>query len=157
MFLASDWATAITGVNLPVDVGRRPIRDESGDHSLRNWAHDPAKPLTLKLARAVFGEPNASWSRAHAAKMLDLSLRDLSAWMLREGAALASLVCEQRLMRASMEVSQGKGQHGRYGFVSRERHDTAFFERFYVCVEQAAVIGRVGTVSWSGDLVLEPG
>lgn len=87
----------------------------------------------------------------------DLSLRDLSAWMLREGAALTNLICEQRLMRALIEVSQGKGQKARHGFVSRERRDTAFFERFGVCVEQAAVIGRVGTVSWSGDLVLEPG
>ncbi|MFS8978977.1 hypothetical protein PO002_31560 [Cupriavidus necator] len=143
-------------IHFDVMASRRPIRDESGDHSRRNWTHDPAKPLTLKLARTVFGEPNAPWSRAHAARMLDLSLRDLSAWMLREGAALTNLVCEQRLMRALIEVSQGRGQHGRYGFVSRERRDTAFFERFGVCVEQVAVIGRVGTLSWSGNPV-DPG
>lgn len=148
---------ASDAIHFDVMASRRPLREETGDHPPRNWAHDPAKPLTLKLARAVFGEPNAPWSRAHAARMLNLSLQDLSAWMLREGAALTSLVCEQRLMRALIEVSQGKGQHGRYGFVSRERRDTAFFERFGVCVKQAAVIGRVGTVTWSGDLVLEPG
>ena len=125
--------------------------EEAADHPLRRWADDPAKPLTLKLARAVFGEPNAPWSRAHAAQMLNLSLRELSAWMLREGAALTNLVCEQRLMRAFIEVSQGKGRQGRHGFVSRERRDTAFFDHFGIGVEQVAVIGRTGMVSWSGN------
>lgn len=125
--------------------------DEAADHPPRRWGDDPVKPLTLKLARAVFGEPNAPWSRAHAAGMLNLSLRELSAWMLREGAALTKLVCEQRLMRALMEVSQGKGRHAKYGFVSRERRDTAFFDRFGVGVKQVAAIGRTGIVSWSGN------
>lgn len=144
---------ASDAIHFAVIASRSLLGDEIADHPPPNWAEDPAKPLTLKLARAVVGEPNAPWSRAHAAGMLDLSLRDLSAWRLREGAALTNLVCEQRLMRALIEISQGKGQHGRFGFVSRERRDTAFFERFGVCVEQVAVIGRVGTVSWSGNPV----
>lgn len=62
---------ASDAIHFDVMASRRPIREESGDHSPRNWADDPAKPLTLKLARAVFGEPNAPWSRAHAAGILE--------------------------------------------------------------------------------------
>lgn len=114
------------------------------------WTDEPARPLTLQISRAVFLDPDAPWSRAYAAAMLDLSIRDLSAQVLREGAALTNLVCEQRLMRALFDVSHGRGMRATYGFASRERRDAAFFDRFGVCLEQFAIIGRAGIVSWSG-------
>lgn len=60
------------------------------------------------------------------------------------------LVCEQRLMRTLFDASHGKGMRATHGFASRERRDTAFFDRFGVCVEQLAIIGRSGMVRWSG-------
>ncbi len=114
------------------------------------WTDEPTRPLTVQIAQAVFAQPDAPWSRAHAAALLDLSMRDLSARMLMEGAALMPLVCEQRLMRTLFDASHGKGMRATHGFASRERRDTAFFDRFGVCVEQLAIIGRSGMVRWSG-------
>ncbi|MBB3014056.1 hypothetical protein [Cupriavidus alkaliphilus] len=114
------------------------------------WTDEVARPLTLQISKAVFATPDAPWSRAYAAAMLDLSPRELSARMLKEGGALTDLICEQRLMRVFFELSHARGKRAKHGFASRERRDTAFFDRFGVCVEQLAMIGHTGRVSWSG-------
>lgn len=56
--LSHSLIAASDAIHFDVMASRCSLGDESGDHSPRNWADDPAKPLTLKLARAVFGEPN---------------------------------------------------------------------------------------------------
>ncbi|SPA10387.1 conserved hypothetical protein [Cupriavidus taiwanensis] len=94
-------------------------------YSYRGYGH-AAHPQT---GAGYFEEPNAPCGRAYAASSFSRSPRDLSAWMLREGVALTNLICEQRLMRAMFDVSQGK-QHGRYGFACRERRNTVFYDRF---------------------------
>ncbi|WP_150124156.1 hypothetical protein [Cupriavidus nantongensis] len=110
------------------------------------------RPLTLKIAMAVFSEPDAAWSRAYAAAMFGISKSMLSARMLYEGSALTHIICEQRLMRTLVDVAQGKPHRARYGFPSVERRDSAFFDRFELGIEDLNFIARVGRFSLSKQL-----
>lgn len=111
----------------------------------------PCEPgaLTLRIARAAFASPDASWSRAHAAAEMGMSVRELSARLLREGGALTDIVMEQRLMRALLELAHG-ARVPCTGFSSRERLHTAFYDRFGVSADRMAAMHWRCALSWSG-------
>jgi hypothetical protein len=111
----------------------------------------PREPglLTLRIARAVFASPDAIWSRAHAAAAMGLSVRELSARLLRENGALTDIVMEQRLMRVLLERAHGEGGLSA-GFSSRDRLQSAFYDRFGMSADRLAAMRWRCALSWSG-------
>jgi len=150
--MEAGWTGSMTGgnaIHLALGTMKSARRDAAESPAVAVWVVPPARPLTLEVAKAVFSRPEAPWSRAHTAALLNISPGALSARMLREGVALTDLVCEQRLMRVLYEISHGKQMRATFGFASRERRDTAFFDRFGMCLDQFAAMNRAGIVSWS--------
>lgn len=119
---------------------------------LFQWSQHTVGPMTLQLARAVFAEPDAPWSRPHAATAWNLSAQRISAQMLREGSSLSEVIREQRLMRALLAISQVdscRGASNAFGFSSMERLHTAFFDRFGTCARQLWALRWHCALSWS--------
>jgi AraC-like DNA-binding protein len=126
---------------------------EGNAQPLFQWSRHTVGPLTLQLARAVFAEPDAPWSRPHAAAAWNLSEQRISAQMLREGSSLSEVIREQRLMRALLAIAQAdsyRSVSNAFGFSSLERLYAAFFDRFGTCAEQLCALRWHCAMSWSG-------
>ncbi len=125
-----------------------------GQADTQRWSDDSSRPITLRVARAVFAEPGAPWSRPHAAGALKMSAQWLSAQMLREGSALMEIVREQRLMRVLVDMAcndrVGMQSGPTYGFCSLEQLQSAFFDRFGISLDRYAAEQRHCALTWSG-------
>lgn len=125
-----------------------------GEADAKRWSGDSGGRITLHVARAVFAEPGAPWSRPHAASVLKMSVQSLSAQMLREGTALMEIVREQRLMRVLVDMAGNDraGIHAgpTYGFCSREQLQSAFFDHFGLSLDRYAAEQRHCALTWSG-------
>lgn len=113
------------------------------------WLPREPGPLTLRIARAVFVSPDASWSRAHAAAAMGMSVRELSARLLCENGALTDIVMEQQLMRVLLGRMHAEGGLSA-GLSSGDRLRSAFYDRFGMSADCLAALRWRCALSWSG-------
>ncbi len=129
-------------------------KSASGQADVDGWSCDTDGHIKLRVARAVFADPDAAWSRNHAAGVLKIPVRSLSSKMLQEGAALMEIVREQRLMRALVDMIHNERarmhEKSSYGFCSLEQLQSEFYDRFGISLDRNAAERRHCAITWSG-------
>ncbi|CAG2160724.1 hypothetical protein LMG26411_07706 [Cupriavidus numazuensis] len=99
------------------------------------------KPLTMKLAAAVFGAPHLEWRLASAATLTSVfEGQNIARTLLQEGECFRQIVLMQRLMRFLFDLS-ARGTGGpastEYGFTDRCSLENATHDQF--CISPASL------------------
>ena len=101
---------------------------------------DARKPMGLALARHVFRDPAARWSRDLLSPLVGMEPLAISRALFREGESFPHLVREQRLMRVFAGLGSGQvldvGFAAGYGFSEVRQLDGQFSVQFDARLEQ---------------------
>lgn len=143
------------------------IEDAEGGHrmhlhidqalaSASRTACDLQTRLAIRISRAAFRDPGASWTLDYASHLMAMTKQQFAKQLFREGSALTQIVREQRLMRALLAVLNAPpGQlHIRTlaahsGFAPHTRFGMMFSQHFGCSAGQLAQRAWSPALTWS--------